>query len=106
MSENAPEKTEEKTEEKEEGLPATKAFPLETMKALLLQALLGSNLEPLLKGLDQLGRKIEILAAEMKTRNDLEVQKMSYNKALDKARALIKMELRKSEETKNVEKKK
>jgi predicted ribosome quality control (RQC) complex YloA/Tae2 family protein len=85
-----PDKEEEKIE-----IPAVP--PMQTMRALLLQALMGSSLDPFIQALDRFGNKIELLTAEMKTRNKIEEAKIIYNKALDEARAGIKAMLKTQE---------
>jgi len=67
---------------------------IETMKALLLQALLGANLEPLLRSIDNLSVKVDMMRGELKVRNELEERKISYNEVLDKARIYVKEEMR------------
>jgi len=67
---------------------------IETMKALLLQALLGANLEPLLRSIDNLSIKVDMLRGELKVRNELEERKISYNEVLDKARLYVKEEMK------------
>lgn len=74
-----------------------KTPPLHTMKALLLQALLGSNLDPLIQALGKVAFKVDLLTSEMKTRNKIEEAKITYNKALNEARAGIKLALKKKE---------
>lgn len=70
---------------------------MNTMRALLLQALMGTSLDPFIQALDKVALKIDLLTSEMKTRNKIEETKITYNKALDDARLLIKDQLKKAE---------
>jgi phage FluMu protein Com len=92
-----PEETEKKADEtpEEEELPKTP--PMSTMRALLLQALMGTSLDPMVQVLKKVAFKIDLLTNEMKTRNRIEEAKITYNKALDVARASIKDALKKQE---------
>lgn len=67
---------------------------MNTMRALLLQALMGTSLDPMIQVLDKVAFKIDLLTSEMKTRNKIEEAKITYNKALDEARAGIKTMLK------------
>lgn len=78
----------------EEEVTKPEVPPMNTMRALLLQALMGTSLDPMIQVLDKVAFKIDLLTSEMKTRNKIEEAKITYNKALDEARAGIKTMLK------------